>query len=239
MKYLLLLFLSLSNPVVYAVDFSPLKPVSKDGGSSAGDGGHSIWCKSESNFAELLDLYEARRYYHIQPSAASMKLPGVNGWDGLFMFDLTAVVLRAGDALGLSHPFVKLISDSTVAVRSGLDFDLQAVPITLDPGGSILPIPNDCEVLQAGRRFRPFAGASYRFEVNRELLKWMLPVDQEALFVHEIVHEWFSPKLLRSTLAERQTVMYLFAHDDFRRRNRNVFRTLIDGGMAVDPAAFH
>ena len=206
-----------------------------DGGSKAGDGGHGLLCnsKSQSLTIYLLDLFEARFLYR---NFDNTKWANTDSWitwpnwETQLYFKKTRVLRKAREVLGENHKFL-----SRIQMLTKLDTysdDLLSVTPTKDYGIVLATVPSHCSLVQLGRRVLTATGE--KLELNFWYWSLMPPQDRFALLLHESLHGWFSG-FDSSTMAVRQAVMYLMASDDFRERNAELFRQVVETRLPVDP----
>jgi|GEM_PF-2245541 len=218
MKSLLICFLILcATPSARAIG----------GGAVVGDGGHGVECGS--GWYELLDFYEARRLYGVEPDFDGYRYSPTFNWSAI-----ETARKRVAEIVPVSSD-LKAAFDSAIAI----DFSNQTswgnrVDPTTDSGGMVVPLERGCRLVQLARREKRKHGYAYSF--NSDAWDQLDPFDAAALILHEGLHMYFRTE--KNTLAIRQFVMFASAPENFRRRNAAAFKTLVETRRAVAPSAF-
>lgn len=179
-----------------------LNALAEGGGHEVGNGGNSIVCETvnatgeKTKYAHVLDLYEARELYRLEP---------VTNTDGLSEKPLARQIVSKLEAL-----------DETYAqlVRVQLEDVVRKISL-LAPGQGLTPIPDSfhvsypkyCDIKQLANYTKEFG-----ILIDQDIWNLLDPINRAGLFVHEAVYKT-ERDLFGATdsISARKIVAYLFS----------------------------
>ncbi|MEK6556530.1 MAG: hypothetical protein AABZ31_14875 [Bdellovibrionota bacterium] len=207
-----------------------------EGGSSVGDGGHSVVCKKDGKISSVnfLDIVEIKKLFSgslrlMCPS----NLPGIDYWASnregrWYNACLNAHIYRfrkvAKNILGSKHPFMKvfdLADDIAIRMEPLVREQLLNSDTHLPQLISLKP---RCTIQQVA--LFDYTGSELKLLIYEPLFKKMSIYHQSALITHEAIHTWFQNPT--STLTTRQAIWYLGGNQSFKVKNHEAFIRLIN-----------